>query len=412
MFAAWGSWVARFRWPVFAVTLAAVIAAGVWGLGVFGQLTEGGYNDPGSESTRAAEAVQAALGAQGGDVVVIYTPAPAADRRRGARPAGGEPAGRPAARRGDARADLLLAGPGTAVRVGGQAQRGGGADPGRRRTTAEKLASYREIDDRLAVEGARTQVAGARRAGRRVGQPVHPGPGGGRGDLAADRADPAAAHLRLAGRRGAAGAGRRRGGARLAGRAARHRAAAHDVNSFAVNVASLLGLGMAIDYGLFMVGRFREEQSHGRTPADAVTRTVATAGRTVLFSATLLMIALAGLLLFPQGFLKSLAYGGLAAVGAGRAALADPAARAARHPRPARRPAAGPPAAAAERAGRPAPAGRALADVVLRRPVLVALPILAGLLVLAAPIRGRALRRGGRAGAARRPTRPARRSRR
>ena len=88
----------------------------------------------------------------------------------------------------------------------------------------------------------------------------------------------------------------------------------HDVNSFAVNVASLLGLGMAIDYGLFMVGRFREEQAYGRTPAEAVTRTVATAGRTVVFSATLLMIALAGLMLFPQGFLKSLAYGGLAAV--------------------------------------------------------------------------------------------------
>ena len=56
------------------------------------------------------------------------------------------------------------------------------------------------------------------------------------------------------------------------------------MNSFAVNVASLLGLGMAIDYGLFMVGRFREEQEFGRSPVDAVRRTVATAGRTVLFS--------------------------------------------------------------------------------------------------------------------------------
>src|SRR4029453_16066629 len=71
---------------------------------------------------------------------------------------------------------------------------------------------------------------------------------------------------------------------------------------------------MAIDYGLFTVSRFREEQGAGRAPADAVRRTVATAGRTVAFSATLLAIALAGLLLFPQGFLKSLAYGGLAAV--------------------------------------------------------------------------------------------------
>ena len=57
MFAAWGSWVARFRWPVLAVAIAAVIGAGVWGAGVFGQLSEAGYFDPGSESTRAAEVV-------------------------------------------------------------------------------------------------------------------------------------------------------------------------------------------------------------------------------------------------------------------------------------------------------------------------------------------------------------------
>ena len=59
MFAAWGSWVARFRWPVLVCTVVAVAAAGMWGLGVFGQLTEGGYNDPGSESARAADNVLA-----------------------------------------------------------------------------------------------------------------------------------------------------------------------------------------------------------------------------------------------------------------------------------------------------------------------------------------------------------------
>ena len=75
MFAAWGSWVARFRWPVLAVVIAAVVAAGVWGAGVFGQLSEADYNDPGSESTRAAEVVQEEFGARGGDLVVIYTPA-------------------------------------------------------------------------------------------------------------------------------------------------------------------------------------------------------------------------------------------------------------------------------------------------------------------------------------------------
>ena len=55
MFAAWGSWVARFRWPVLVVAVLAVTGAGIWGFGVFGRLSEGGYNDPASESTRAAE---------------------------------------------------------------------------------------------------------------------------------------------------------------------------------------------------------------------------------------------------------------------------------------------------------------------------------------------------------------------
>ena len=117
-------------------------------------------------------------------------------------------------------------------------------------------------------------------------------------------------------------------------------------------------------------------------------RTVATAGRTVAFSATLLMIALAGLLLFPQGFLKSLAYGGLAAVSRWPPPCPHPAAGVARDPRPAGRQAAGAPGrrSAGRRAG--APLGHGWPAVVLRRPVLVAVPLLAALLVLAAPIRG------------------------
>ncbi|MDT5044027.1 MAG: trehalose monomycolate/heme transporter, partial [Actinoplanes sp.] len=161
----------------------------------------------------------------------------------------------------------------------------------------------------------------------------------------------------------------------------------HEVNSFAVNVASLLGLGMAIDYGLFIVGRFREEQGFGRTTREAVARTMATAGRTVLFSATLLMIALGGLLLFPQSFLKSLAYGGLSAVGL--AALLSltllPAVLAVLGSRVDKLP------VRLRRRGAPRPTGTGwarLAGLVLNHPVLVALPIVAGLLVLAAPISG------------------------
>ena len=86
------------------------------------------------------------------------------------------------------------------------------------------------------------------------------------------------------------------------------------VNSFAQNVVTLIGLGLAIDYGLFVVSRFREEMAEGYPPDAAVRRTMATAGRTVVFSAVMVGVTLSGLLLFPQAFLKSVAYGAIAAV--------------------------------------------------------------------------------------------------
>ena len=86
------------------------------------------------------------------------------------------------------------------------------------------------------------------------------------------------------------------------------------VNSFAQNVVTLIGLGLAIDYGLFVVSRFREEMAEGYPPEVAVRRAVATAGRTVVFSAVMVGVTLSGLLVFPQDFLKSVAYGAIAAV--------------------------------------------------------------------------------------------------
>jgi RND superfamily putative drug exporter len=83
---------------------------------------------------------------------------------------------------------------------------------------------------------------------------------------------------------------------------------------FAQPVVTLIGLGIAIDYGLFVVSRFREEIAEGYDTETAVRRTVMTAGRTVTFSAVLIVASLAGLLLFPQGFLKSLTYAGIASV--------------------------------------------------------------------------------------------------
>ncbi|OZE87356.1 hypothetical protein CH304_01555 [Rhodococcus sp. 15-649-1-2] len=87
-----------------------------------------------------------------------------------------------------------------------------------------------------------------------------------------------------------------------------------EVSSFSINVASLLGLGLAIDYGLFIVSRFREEMRAGVDPQNSAVRTVLTAGRTIVFSGLLLICAFAGMLVFPQPVVKSLGFGAMAAV--------------------------------------------------------------------------------------------------
>ena len=86
------------------------------------------------------------------------------------------------------------------------------------------------------------------------------------------------------------------------------------VNIFSQSIITLLGLGLAIDYGLFMVSRFREELDRGADVEEAVAVTTNTAGKTVFFSALMVGVALSGLLMFPQAFLKSVAYGAMSAV--------------------------------------------------------------------------------------------------
>ncbi|MFD4404571.1 MMPL family transporter [Nocardia sp. NPDC058499] len=112
-----------------------------------------------------------------------------------------------------------------------------------------------------------------------------------------------------------------------------------DVNVFASAVVTLVSLGLAIDYGLFTVTRFREELAAGGvgesgpeaaakgnhggpspTPErdsgveDAVARTVATAGRTVVFSAAIIAVSLGALFIYPNGVLRSVPYGGISSV--------------------------------------------------------------------------------------------------
>ncbi len=84
------------------------------------------------------------------------------------------------------------------------------------------------------------------------------------------------------------------------------------VSIFALNLTTALGLGLAIDYSLFVVSRFREERAAGFSSDDAVARTVQSAGRTVAFSAFTVAVSLCVLLVFPIAFLRSFAYAGVA----------------------------------------------------------------------------------------------------
>ncbi|MDP9019968.1 MAG: MMPL family transporter, partial [Actinomycetota bacterium] len=157
-----------------------------------------------------------------------------------------------------------------------------------------------------------------------------------------------------------------------------------DVSVFSINLTTALGLGLAIDYSLFMVSRFREQLVAGLPTGDAVVRTVETAGRTVAFSALTVAASLSALLVFPLYFLRSFAYAGVAVVlmAAAGSLLTLPALLAT----------VGPKVNAWSLRRRPkAPAAvedgfwHRLASAVMRRPVPIATGVVAVLVVLGIP---------------------------
>jgi RND superfamily putative drug exporter len=87
-----------------------------------------------------------------------------------------------------------------------------------------------------------------------------------------------------------------------------------DISAYSVNVITMLGLGLAVDYSLLVVSRFREERAGGLELGAAIERTMATAGRTVAFSGLTVAASLCGLLAFAEPFLRSLAWGGIGVV--------------------------------------------------------------------------------------------------
>jgi RND superfamily putative drug exporter len=164
-----------------------------------------------------------------------------------------------------------------------------------------------------------------------------------------------------------------------------------DVSVYSINLTTALGLGLAIDYSLFVVSRYREELArNGGDSAAAVVRSVTTAGRTVLFSAVTVAASLIALLVFPFYFLRSFAFAGAAvvAVAALAAVTTLPAVLAILGPRletfKIRRRWASPAAASSSGSG----FWHRLAGAVMRRPVRSATAVIVVLLVLGAPFLG------------------------
>ncbi|TNM47177.1 MMPL family transporter [Nocardioides albidus] len=381
MFGWIGGLVTRRARTVLALGLLGVALAAVVGVGAFSKLQTQGFDDPDSESSRAAALLEERF-AGGADYVLVVEAAAGDVDAPAASEAGAalterlrsDPAlsdvvsyfdGRPAPMRStDGRYALVTA----------------SVAPGEEADPAAVLDEYAGADGPLSVD-----VAGGEVVGEEIGAQIGTDLG-----LAESIAIPLILVLLVLAFGNVVGAlvTLGVGVAAILGTFAELSVlgSATDVSIYSVNLTTGLGLGLAVDYGLLMVARVREERASGRTHVDAVRRAVETAGRTIAFSATTVAVALAALLVFPMYFLRSFAYAGIgvmlitafAAVvvlPAGLSLLGDrvdawrvPGVRGIR--------------------GEEAPAWSRLARFVARRPLLSALPVLAGLLVMAVPLAG------------------------
>jgi RND superfamily putative drug exporter len=159
-----------------------------------------------------------------------------------------------------------------------------------------------------------------------------------------------------------------------------------ELSIFSLNLATMLGLGLGIDYSLFLVSRFREELARGESVERAVAWSVATAGRAVLFSGATVIIGLLALLTFDITALRSMGMAGALVVGLSvlGALTLLPALLSVLGPRIDAL-AIGPLAASARRAAKPSGFWTRLANGVMARPVLVLVPLLAFLIALGLP---------------------------
>ncbi len=302
MFERWGRFVVRARWAMLAGALAVVILGATWGVGVFNSLTSGGFVDDSSNSARVRAQITRAFGPQDPDLLVIYSDPDATVGDAGFRSAvtGALVAARA---RPEVAAVTSYYDTGSPALVSTDrhatyaiVQLAAGGDD-------QKLAAYRAVKPVFAAGGTIiTRYAGVRplydEANRRTEQDIK---------RAETLSMPILLVLLVLIFRSVVAALTPLlvGGLSILGGfvVVRLIASATGVSTFAINIITLIGLGLSIDYALFMVSRFREELDAGRSPSDAVVRTMMTAGRTVAVSGVTVALALGGLLMFPQLFL-------------------------------------------------------------------------------------------------------------
>ncbi|WP_026924598.1 MMPL family transporter [Glycomyces arizonensis] len=376
----------KARWLIVAGVAAVFAIGSTWGLGVFDEFTDGGFVSPDADSATDAAAIEAAFGSTGADVVVLYeSDALTVDDpefRSAVSGAVADIADLPdvetVASYYDTGAETFVANDRhatfAAVSLGATSE-------------DEKAAAYESIED------------GLREAGDTGGLDVSLG---GAAAVAADINTQVQEDLALAemismplllvimvvvfGALVAASLPLLIGGMAILGGFTVTRVIAEftDVSVFAANVITIIGLGMSIDYALFVLRRFREELAAGRDKRSAVLGTVATAGRTVMVSGLIIVLSMGGLLLVDVPFLHGIAYGVMSAVGVAMlsALVVLPAilyllGHRVDKGRLIRR---------RNREARPDTGfWHALASGVMRRPVLVILPVVAFMALLASP---------------------------
>ena len=311
-FAGWGRFVHRRRRAVLLIALVGVVFAVVWGTGVFSQLqTAGGFVAPGSESQTADNLAMSTFGRDAGDVVVLYSsPHQVVQSPKFRAAVTTTLASLP---QSDVASTTTYWSSGSSRLISASGHETYAVVELAGPTDAARQDSYDRIKSNLRAPGLTTRVGGLVPTNETISTQTTK-------DIrtAESLSFPVLLILLLLifGSLTAAGLPLAIGAVGILGSftALRVLTLFTSVSIFSANITTILGLGLAIDYGLFMVSRFREELRGGVSVEDAVARTMATAGRTVAFSGVTVAIALASLVLFPETFLRSMGYGGVLTV--------------------------------------------------------------------------------------------------